>query len=405
MNNIFNIIKHEYLKILKSRGFQITTIIVVLLMLGGTIMMNVLGKDDEPSVHNNTIGYVDQSSRFIEDCSFYGFSFIRYENSELAQQAMINDQISRYLIFSQDYLSDGVVQSVSMYDTSIDNLLLSAIRNFITVNLVGQEIAPDILERLLSPYIFELTFVDENGLPVEIDNGNAVVFLLPYIFTLLLIVCIFTASGYLMQSLSEEKENRIMEVLLSSVSSKELLIGKIAGLGALGLTQVCIWIAAAAVVFNTIGKSTISELLSGVSITPDFAIIALIIFILGYLLFACLMGAFSVVGGSARESQQFAMFFTLPAVLPIILMSVIINHPYSLISRIATFFPLTSPGSIIMRYSIGEMPFWELAISIAILITSILLAAWFANKMFRTFLLMYGKTPKLGEIFKMIRQA
>ena len=408
MNNTIKIIQHEYKRIIKSRGFQISTAIVIVLMLGGTFLLNIINNNStEIPQGGSTNGYIDRSGYFNESFTHGQTSFIRYDDIESAQQGLTSGQVTRYLVFGENYLSDGSVASISIDEggMTFNDEFVEALHRFITVSLIGTDVGKDVLDRLLNPYNLNSVMVDENGNTIPIEEDNAIVFLLPYIFTLFMVICIFTASGYLMQGLSEEKENRIMEVLLSSVSSKELLIGKIIGLGAVGLTQVVLWVITAVFVFSTIGQGIAGDFLSGISLSPDLVIVTLITFILGYLLFACLMGAFSVVGASAKDSQQYAMYFTLPAVLPIVLMFIILNDPLGVVSRIMTFFPLTAPGTIIMRYSIGELPIIELLLAMVVLIGAIAVTAWFANKMFRTFLLMYGKTPKISEIIKMLRQA
>ena len=285
----------------------------MVLLLGGSIILNITNNTENDSTNSITaVGYVDTSGCFSQDLLLEKISFTKYPNDKAALAAMVQGDIYNFLVFGPDYLVDGFVLNVSTNNTMTNDYFLESLRRFIVINLMGQEIAPEVVDRLLNPYVISSILVDENGNPVEDTYKGGVAILLPYLFTLFMIICIFSTSGFLMQGLSEEKENRIMEVLLSSVSTKELLIGKIIGLGAIGLTQICIWVATAAVAIAIVGDGMSSELFNGLSIAPDFAIVALLIFVLGYLLFAGLMGAFSVIGASARDSQQYAMFFTLP---------------------------------------------------------------------------------------------
>jgi ABC-2 type transport system permease protein len=215
---------------------------------------------------------------------------------------------------------------------------------------------------------------------------------------------IFTSSGFLLQGLGEEKENRVMEILLSSVSPMELITGKVLGLGAAGLLQIVIWLISARFLAD-MASTSIGGMLSSLSISTEFLIISLIYFILGYLLFAIIMAGAGSIGGTARESQQLSTVFTLLAVVPFFFITTIMQFPNSGISQFLTLFPLTAPLTVIMRMGVGDIPTWQILTSIALMILTIAGSIFIAGKIFRTFLLMYGKTPKLGEIIRMLRQA
>ncbi|GAH57167.1 unnamed protein product, partial [marine sediment metagenome] len=132
------------------------------------------------------------------------------------------------------------------------------------------------------------------------------------LFGFLLIMAIFSSSGYLLQGLGEEKENRIMEILLSSVSPRQLLTGKVLGLGAAGLVQVVIWLLS--IVFLVqLASTTIGGVLSTLQIPGNLLVLGIVYFILGYLLFAVLMAGIGAIGATARESQQMSMLILMPA--------------------------------------------------------------------------------------------
>ena len=151
--------------------------------------------------------------------------------------------------------------------------------------------------------------------------------------------------------------------------------------------------------------SGISDIIGNLEITPLFIILSLIYFILGYLLFDILMAGFGSIGATARESQQLSMIIILPAALPLYAIYFVIENPQHIISQLLTYFPFTAPITVIMRLGIAEIPAWQLAISMAILVASIYLSLVLVAKVFRTFLLMHGKTPKLREIVRYLRQA
>jgi ABC-2 type transport system permease protein len=155
---------------------------------------------------------------------------------------------------------------------------------FLVNNLLAGKVDNVIIERVVYPLSLNSIILDSSGQIAE-NQGGFANFIVPYIFSILLIMAIFTSSGFLLQGLGEEKENRVMEILLSSVSPRQLITGKVLGLGAAGLVQIIVWLVSARFLAN-MASSTIGGMLSSLSITGEFLLISLIYFILGYLLFA-----------------------------------------------------------------------------------------------------------------------
>ena len=251
------------------------------------------------------------------------------------------------------------------------------------------------------PAAIQSTIFDKNG---QIAQAQDIIssYIVPLLFAILFMISIFFASGFLFQSVTEEKENRIIEVLLSSVSSTQLLTGKILGLGIAGLIQIVVWLLTV-VIFSLVAPSIIPSL-GGLHISPLFIVWGIVYFILGYLLFASLNAMVGSIGSTAKEGQAWSTIFVLPALLPYYLSYFITSQPEGILSRVCTLFPLTSPMTVIMRIAGGVISWWELVLSLVILVASILFAIWLAGKVFRIFLLMYGKRPALGEIVRYIRE-
>jgi ABC-2 type transport system permease protein len=202
---------------------------------------------------------------------------------------------------------------------------------------------------------------------------------------------------------AEEKEGRIIEILLSSISSTELMAGKILGLGALGLIQIGVWIAAGAALMTA---SMAAFALSGaISFSPVTIALALVYFVLGYLLFATLMAVAGSMGTTQRESQQIAGIFTFAAAIPWMAIGLIIANPDSGIAVALSYFPLTAPVMMLMRLGFGRVPTVQIAISIVLLVIAILVSLWGGAKIFRASLLMYGKRPSLKDLAQAFKQA
>jgi ABC-2 type transport system permease protein len=151
--------------------------------------------------------------------------------------------------------------------------------------------------------------------------------------------------------------------------------------------------------------SGIIPVFSGLSIPASIFGWAILYFILGYLLFAALYAGIGSVGATAREGQGWSTIFVLPAIVPYYLSYFIVSYPEGAVSRTLTFFPLTSSMTSIIRLTSGAISAWEVALSLIILAGSVVFIMWLAAKMFRVFLLMYGKRPAFREIVRYIREA
>jgi ABC-2 type transport system permease protein len=191
-------------------------------------------------------------------------------------------------------------------------------------------------------------------------------------------------------------------VLLSSVSPRQLIVGKVLGMGAAGLIQILIWVVSAPLILKMASVS-IGGFLSTLQITPLFLLLFVVYFILGYLIFAIIFVAVGAVTTSAREGQQFAPIFTLAAVAPLWFSSAIIFFPNNPAFVVMTIFPLTAPVTLMMRLGATEVPAWQIILSVIVLVGTVIGGLFLTAKIVRTFLLMYGKRPSLGQIFRAVR--
>jgi ABC-2 type transport system permease protein len=278
-----------------------------------------------------------------------------------------------------------------------------AMKVFLQSNLLEGQISPDVAERVKSPMWLQSTRLDEEG-RIASDQGGAAAFIVPILFGFLLIMAIGMTSGYLLQGLGEEKENRIMEVLLSSVSTRQLLAGKVLGLGAAGLVQMAVWLLSMSVLVR-LASSTVGGVLASIQIPQNMMILGIVYFVLGYLLFAVLQAGIGAIGANAKESSQMSVVFILPAVLPLyVFMLFLRENPDHMVATVLTMIPVSAPLTVFLRLGMSEIPAWELALSIFLMVASIVGGLWLAAKAFRVFLLMYGKTPGLREIVRQLRQ-
>jgi ABC-2 type transport system permease protein len=404
MNKTFIILKHEFRQTFKNRSFLILTLALPLLaILGVGIYQGVHHWYHPAAPQEEKIGYVDQTGMFNQYTSQPGVVFIPYPGEEQAKDALLAKDIKEYFVISTDYLSTGLV---TRYTTSREvapsTKTTSQITNFLLSNLLAGEVSPQVLDRVKTPLLLASVRLSETG---EIAPSQDIVsaYVVPIVFATLFIISIIFSSSFLFQSVTEEKENRVIEILLSSVSSGQLMVGKVLGLGTAGLIQVAVWFITF-VIFSRVAPG-IMPALGALSVPASLIGWGLLYFILGYLLLAALFAGVGSIGATAREGQGWSIIFTLPAISPIWFNYFLINNPEGAVSRALTFFPLTSPVATMMRLASHAIYAWEIALSLIILVGSIALTMWVAAKVFRAFLLMYGKRPALGEIVRYVREA
>lgn len=406
MNKTLLIIRHEFLTLVRRKGFIIMMLMFPLIGFGAIGIYQIVQAVDDPSDPGDvpSIGYVDEFGGFEGYTSQGNITFTPFETEDKATDALLAEDIDEYFVIPGDYIVRGVVTRYLLEkELDVHEETRWAMRVFLQSNLLEGQIDPYVAERVKSPMWLQSIRLDEEG-RIASDQGGAAAFIVPVLFGFLLVMAIGSSSGYLLQGLGEEKENRIMEVLLSSVSTRQLLVGKVLGLGAAGLLQVVIWLVSV-MVLARLASETVGGELAGIQVPDNMMILGIVYFVLGYLLFAVLQAGIGAIGANAKESGQMSVVFIVPAILPLyVFMLFLRENPDHILSTVLTMIPITAPMTVFMRLGMSEIPVWELALSICLMVVSIVGGLWLSSKAFRVFLLMYGKTPGLREIVRQLRQ-
>ena len=281
---------------------------------------------------------------------------------------------------------------------------LAEVRQFFVDHLLrGQQVRPALRERLADPIEPVLVSLGNEGEPEGGESSTFLGIMVPYFLAIMLILTIMIASGYLLRGVSEEKTSRVIELLLSSVSAKELLAGKVLGLGALGLTQVMVWLASVLIL------GSVASALNGWNIPlmsrPEVFVLGLVYYLLGFLMYAVLMGSVGTLGTTMQESQQMASIFSLMAAIPMFFAAFVFANPNMLLIRILSWFPFTAPTAMLLRIPMAEVPVVDVVGSIMMILIAIPVVLWAGNKVFRMGLLMYGKRPTLAQVWQTLRRA
>ena len=407
MNKTFQVIKHEFIKLVRSKGYIIVSLLFPLLalaVLGGYQLIQRIGTPDT-TTEAVSIGYVDEAGGFDDTSQIGEITFVRYQSPEEATEALIAGDIEEYFIITPDYISTGRIDRFTLErELEMSGSTHNAVRTFLLNNLLQGQIGDEILERAKSPAWFNSTRLGETGQVSPEQGGVISVFLVPYIFSLLFWIAILTASFTLIEGLGEEKESRVMEILISSVSARQLILGKIIGLGAGGLLQIIFWFVSASFIAGLV-STTVGGMFSTLEIPVRLMAFGIVYFILGYLLFAVLFASIGAIVPNYREGQQLSFFIIMPGLMPLMLIYFLVENPDHVITNFLTFFPICTPIASMIRLAVGNIPPWQIALSIIVLVLSIAGLFFLGTKIFRTFLLMYGKRPGLREIIRSLRQA
>jgi len=413
MNKVWVVARHEYLTGLRRAGFILMTVIVPLLGAIALLVAAFFGGQAAEFLRTQfgnepkRIGIVDQSGYFSPLLPDYISLAISYLDEQKAQEALLAGEIDVYLVIPADYLTTGKVRAVST-GSGFGVAALSdskRLRQFFVDHLLAGQVDPALRQRVARPMDLIPITLNAQG---ERRGGDVISFVfsfvVPYMLAILLVITIFVSSGYLLQGVSEEKESRIIEIILSSVSAKQLLAGKVLGLGALGLTQVLIWL------FSGWGLSggavTLLALAGPAFISPKVVVLGLVYYLLGYLLYAVLMGTAGSLGTSMRESQQLAGIFSMMAAVPYMISGFIFTNPNMTIARVLSYIPFTAPTMMMLRLPLAtDVPPIDIVISLVGLVISIPFVLWAGAKVFRMGLLMYGKRPAVAEIIRALREA
>lgn len=407
----FIVARYEFLKTIRRKEFLFMTFAFPLFLAAVAFIPPLLA--GTAPVEDQRIGYIDMTGSFEFPASSVsqGFSvgplgakastieFIDYEESSEAREDLKSGQISSYLIVPENFLETGIIEVYSSEkEISVPGSELSAeLSNIAIDSLLKDRVDEAVLQRVKNPINLKLYNVGDNGESSEQGIAEILTnFGLPFLMAFLLFFSIFSSSGYLLRGVAEEKENRVIEVLLSSATPAELLTGKVIGLGAVGLLQIIVWLS---VVILGGGYAF------PVKVEPMLLFIALTYFLLGFLFFASMMAGIGAVTGSLQESQQVAGIFTFAAAFPLVFMQLILTKPDSSLAVFLSLFPFTSPVAMLSRIGASEVPFYQIAASLFILFISIHAVIIVSSRLFRVYLLMYGKRPGIKEILKNIREA
>jgi len=402
MHKTLLIFKHEFLRTIRGTGFIILTLSLPVLALLGIGIAQATSGISKPPAEVTKVGYVDQAGGFDHFTEQGNIVFTPFNTTDAATQAMTAGDIKEYFVILPDYATQGMVLRYTLEKQLFPpTAVTSAIKDFLSENLLEGTVSEATMKVIESPLNVITTRLTPTG-AISSDQGGLQNLVVPGVFGILLAMSLIISSSSVLQGLAEEKENRLMEVLLSSVSTRQLVNGKVLGIGAAGLLQVLVWAVSIPLLLR-LASSSIGGFIASIHVPTGFLILGVVYFILGYLLFAVLSATVAAMSSNVREAQGLAGLFTMFALAPLWFSSLLINFPDSPVWVVFSIFPFSAPVLTMMRIGMFGVPAWQIIASIAVMILSVAAGLYVAARLLRTYMLMYGKRPKLGVIMRNLK--
>jgi ABC-2 type transport system permease protein len=395
MSRIWLVAAHEYRRHVFNRRFVfgLLSVPLVILLLVGLVFL-VIGMQTD----THAIGYVDASGLLANpvpgpkpEWPDKPIQFLAFADETAARAALDAGKIQAYYVLPPDYLKTGELRVVHL--TPVKDSSRRSFYDFLGANLL-RNTDPVVAARLVKGTDLTVTSADGSR---SLGGENWFSFLVPMIAGIGFIIAMFTSGGYLMQAVVEEKENRTMEVVVTSVTPNQLMAGKILGDTAIGLTQIGLWILFI-VIPILIGRSSL-KFLQGIQLSSQSLVVLLLIMLPSFVLVAALMATIGATVSEAREGQQMTGLVSLPIWIPYMLFGLIMGNPNSPAAVVLGTLPLTAPVTMLVRDGLTILPAWQIGLSAAVQILAATGAIWLAGRAFRLGMLRYGQRLRWGELF------
>ena len=396
------VFSEELRRHLKRRIWLIMTglvpAILLILLIVVPIVRSLTNDDAEPK----PIGYVDLSG----ELSVADFpNLTQFETREAGIDAIVAGDIEDLFIVPADFLKSGDAEWLSQRFGILaggERAIRNQFARFLTASLIAERLDPSLLDRVIAGADYVRVHVGEDG-SISPDDDDLNQFAVPFIITMLLMVSIFIGAGTLLESVSEEKENRMVDVLLTSVSPLSLMAGKILALGTTTLVQSIVWIASIAI----IGPQIIDQIPNAAELEIEPLTLAYVslFFIAGYFLFSVILAGIGSATTSAKEAGPITAMVLFPAGIPVWLAPAILGAPNGEVARVLSFIPITAPTTMMLRIGSGDVSNAEILASLMVTALAGAVMLFVSARIFRAGLLLYGQRMSFGALLRAVRQA
>ncbi len=393
MRKVFQIARNEYRRRVARKSFILVLLMPLFIVVVG-VAVSLLSASAAINSDRGVVGYIDPNhalARAIQPPANAANTFARFPDVAAAEAALRSRQIIAYYVLAPDFATSGKVDFV-YWQNQPGNTVKRAFDRFARSAIVDGSNA-QVAQRLLNGTNFTLRTPDGSR---TFNNNDVFSIVMPLAVAVLFVISLFSGAAYLMQAVVDEKENRTIEIIITSVTPMQLMSGKIVGLAAVGLTQVVVWLVAGAAALQAARPHV--EFLQTARIDPGFIALALVLSVLQYLLLGSFMAAIGSVVVDVKQGQAWSSPVTLVSMVPLFFFALIVFDPNSIIAVILSLFPLTAPLALLLRYNMTAVPAWQIVAAIGLLALSVAGAMWLAARIFRIGMLRYGQAVKIGEI-------
>ena len=435
MNHIPLIIKREYLSKVRKKSFIIMTILSPFIIAAIPLLIGYLTSLNEDTVKSI---YVLDESEFLSD------SFLSNDQTIYTQLSEVDLETAK--IISNKKEASGLLYIPSAPIESVSSVIVFYSQESPSLSLISSlesKIENKLSELKLQNEGIDLSLIEASKTSISINQesfegvktsktGSLMKLAFGTFSGLLLFMFIMIYGGMVMRSVIEEKTSRVIEVIISSVKPVQLMMGKIVGTSLVAVTQVVIWAILGFIFFiiltavfgidltdsQSSQQALVTEALSSPGIGDEIKIIFnefsnlpianlliafLLYFIGGYLLYTSLFAAIGAAVDNETDSQQFMLPIMIPLILAIYVGGpTVVDDPHGTVCTVLSYIPFTSPVVMLMRIPFG-VPIWQQLLSLAILVVTFIFTVWFAAKIYRIGILMYGKKPTYKELYKWLK--
>jgi len=364
MRNIFLVVRHEIASMLGRRSFWIMTFVFPLLIVGLNIGVQIVSRDvieqnrAEQEQLSNAIGYVDHANLIAElPTGVPTDLLVAFPSQETAQAALEAGDLARFYVVPEDYVRSGelVVVERTFAPFALATGGGGAFEYVVQANLLGDQA---LAQLVMSPIVYQegVALAPSSGARAEGPFSLWV----PYAIMFLLFFALTQSSSLMLQSVSKEKETRTAEVLLLSLRPRELMLGKVVGLGIVAALQLVVWAVGGVLALE---RGSVAAA-ANIELSPDLILWGALYFGLGYLLYSCVLAAIGALAPTAREGAQFNFIALLPLMIPLWLNTSLIQHPNGGLALFMSLFPLTAPLGMMTRLVSVSVPLWQPIVSV-----------------------------------------
>jgi len=413
MRNVLLIARREYMEQIRGRAFKISTVALPLLIAALLAFSQYMDRKantgrhiaivaEDAALANEVRGQIldDKDAHYTVYVTAPATAEERAAWQEKVRAKAIDGVLA--IDSSAPEKVSATYTSLSVADVSENGGLQNALnRGVINERMIGKGINQGDADAMLAKVSIDALQLDKDG-NVGKSHGGATVIKA----TLMLIMLSLPIMLYgldMARAIIEEKTSRIFEVMLAVTKPSDLLAGKLLGVGGVGLTQIAIWLIGATIFM---GSALATSLLTG-DIAIQFSwmegIFFPIYFVLGFALFSAIFSGLAATCETSQDLQKFMWLAIVPLYTAMGFLPVMIKDPNSVWSVAATLFPLTSPYVMISRMGMAPVPYWQVALSITLLVLTTWGALWFSSRLYRVGILMYGKRATLPELMRWLR--